>query len=251
MQWGLSQRELAAVQGKSKRWQAQTKIQDNLFKHHKKLFFSAATEHWNMLPRQSVTFFSILELFNTHLDSALHTPPVWPCFEQEGWTRGFPDIATNLNHCVIYDSIKRLCYWHLVTHPGPMPLTAGLTDTCDYNPNVQIHVSSAFPVSQQLPAHTPPWLTPKMGLPACQQSSTEAQMWSWEQGLGADTAGTAVLHSSSTCGTVEQSQWSTYKVRETFMTHHCCWGQKCAACPDHGTHTFMSSRNRGEKMKLI
>lgn len=38
MQWGLSRMELAAVQCKSKRWQAQNKVQDNLFKHHKKLF---------------------------------------------------------------------------------------------------------------------------------------------------------------------------------------------------------------------
>lgn len=28
----------------------------------------------------------------------------------------------------------------------PMPLTAGLTDTCDYNQNLQIHVPSSIPV---------------------------------------------------------------------------------------------------------
>lgn len=60
------------------------------------------------------------------------TCPVWPCFEQEGWPRGFPDIAASLNHCVILWFYKKTVSWHLVTHPGPVPLAANLRDPWDY-----------------------------------------------------------------------------------------------------------------------
>lgn len=141
-----------------------------------------------------------------------------------------------------------------MTHPGPMPLAANLRDPWDYTtkctgPRSLEHSFSGSSSQHTALAHSP-------NGPSCPPTELHrGKPVILDRVLEAGTAGTAVLHRSSMCGTQgSQSQAqarSTYKVWDTFMTHHCCWGQKCAVCPGHRTDTFMSSRNRDETVKLI
>lgn len=101
-----------------------------------------------------------------------------------------------------------------------MPLAANLRDTWDYTtkctgPHSLEHSFSASSSQHTALAHIPNGLS-------CQPAELHrGTPVIWDQVLEAGTAGTAVLHRSSVCGTVgSQSQaqaWSNYKVWDTSL----------------------------------
>lgn len=232
MQWGLSQRNSLLSSATARDGKHNLKYQITYLNMTKSCFSAVMLEYWNVLPEQSVSFshsWSYLTL--------IWTVPYTTCCQQEGWTRVFPDIATNLNHCVILWFHKKAllidtlwltlvpCLWLQIWEMPAMP--------------AKMH-SSTFPLSQQLPAHTPlshpKWaLLPASRAPqrhTCDPGSRSWRLPQLEQLLSRGApAGTEGSQSQAQAGIHSQNVGDIH-------THHCCWGQKCAVCPGHRTDIY-------------
>lgn len=146
-----------------------------------------------MLP--SLWDFPFLKPFKTHLDSALHNLPSLTLLWAGGLDSSVARHCYNLNHCVIL--------WFYTK--------AFLADT------LWLH-AHAFDCRSGRYL----WLQPKSADPRSLEHSCDPGTGGW--------------HSWNSCSAQQLQVWdsaakarlrqrSTYTVRGTFMTHHCCWGQ--------------------------